>query len=114
MNKNELKKILKNNRKLKITSSGIKGGCIGPMTVTNAHLEYNSHIEQEILNTLNEFGFYKKEDTITNGDLEFKLIWYLKRTHKGKEALIYDPSYQTYWAKILWQKTTTRQEQQHQ
>jgi hypothetical protein len=105
MNKNEIKAILKNNRSLRFTKSGIKGGSIGPLTCTDAHLQHNFKIEQEILNTLKEHGFYKSGNFISNGQLGFLLSWSLERTHKGKDALIYDPAYKTYYAKIIWMKT---------
>jgi len=82
---------------------GIRGGSIGPMTSTNAHMEHNRKVEQKVIDILRSIPGveYPSNQDAMNFSLndgkkvhKYYFSWHTFRTYAHNE---YDPSYQTYW-----------------
>lgn len=88
MTKNEIKAILKSKGMIPVPfrkgQYGFRGGCFEPMTVTNAYLERNAKVEQEVQTLLTEHN-------ITNANF----IWDNVPAHRPSEG--FDPSYTNYY-----------------
>lgn len=122
-NKTEITKILKDsgleNIKLYVDShtnkpyknfagkmvKGIRGGSIGPMTVTNEHLNHNREVENQVKDALKELEYETCEDH-SNGfkitiqinakqNSEISFNWGLYPAYHPTRNL--DSSYQNYW-----------------
>ena len=82
-------------------NKGIKGGSIGPMTMTNAHTNHNLNIERKVIDSIGTQ--YLKEHSPNNylsfdiNGLKITLIWKLFPTYAHNH---YDASYMTYWLTI--------------
>jgi hypothetical protein len=81
---------------------GIRGGSIGPMTATDAHLNHNREALGKVKDKLESIGGRVEEThadlTVTfpskKGELVYNFSWGLYPTYAGND---YDRSYQTYW-----------------
>ena len=81
---------------------GIRGGSVGPMTATSAHLNHNREALNKVKDKLESIGGRVEETradlTVAfpskKGELVYNFLWSLYPTYAGND---YDPSYKTYW-----------------
>ena len=81
---------------------GLRGGSVGPMTSTNAHMNHNQNAINETKTALINIGGSVEKSycdlSISFPSKKGKLIYHfnlnLFKTYAGFD---YDPSYQTYW-----------------
>ena len=84
---------------------GLRGGSIGPMTVTNAHHTHNTNVIDKVKSTLKNIGGTVEKGSYdlsvsfpTNkGRLVYNFYLTLYPTYAGNE---YDSGYQTYWLEL--------------
>ena len=84
---------------------GLRGGSIGPMTMTDAYMKHNNDAIDETRNKLEsiggtvEQGSYDLSVSFPNGKGKIMYNFYLTLypTYAGNE---YDRGYQTYWLEL--------------
>lgn len=98
-----------------ISSKGFKGGSIGPMTMTNAHMDHNRKKQSELVTALtplvneiatNDNGFCIVFELKPGNFRHISFDWRLFPTYSWKANL--DNGYKSYWliATITDSKTT--------
>ena len=84
---------------------GLRGGSIGPMTMTDAHINHNQSAINETKTALTNIGG-KVESSYHDLSISFpskkgKLVYNFDlRLFKKYAGFDYDPSYQTYWLTV--------------
>jgi hypothetical protein len=84
---------------------GLRGGSIGPMTVTDAHHTHNTNVIDNVKNTLQNIGGSVEKGSYdltvsfpsNRGKLVYNFYLTLYPTYSHNE---YDKSYQTYWLEL--------------
>ena len=83
---------------------GFRGGSIGPMTVTNAHLNHNKEVVQRINELTRDYscqlaetdnGVIIKFQAGSGKDIVKEFKWNTFPTNSA--SMGFDPAYQTYW-----------------
>ena len=81
-------------------SKGIRGGSIGPMTMTNAHMNHNAEVEAKLKEAF--FGFYSYDGVSSKLTFDlgkktrtYNFAWNLFPSNTN--AMDLDPGYQSYW-----------------
>jgi hypothetical protein len=76
---------------------GIKGGSVGPTTVTSAYQERNQQVISEVTSSLKDIGMVEKDDCLVSPDGKISLSLGLVDYPQYTRSAGYDDAYRNYY-----------------